>query len=444
MTKVMSRITQFFRYTHRGSAIPLGPKLYSKVIPSTLKGVIVNKRIITAAALAAGLLVQTQGFTQVPIDPSTSASTAADVATMSDAEKAARKTWRAVMKNIPVQGEGCFHASYPNVVWERAECKQTRPHVHHAPPRPTNGAPAGVGNHNDYIAQAHGLITNANGRFFTGGITSETGVAVAITQSGAILGPNEYSLQLNTNSNGVTAACAQRGRSGSLNHPLCHVWQQFIYATDYNCEPQGSHCGEGAMFIQYWLQGWNDTDVNDCPFYWTRSGLDCYINSASHAPPDISATKLDSVLLDASAENGGNDQLIFVYGDDMWELNVADRLLDIASVWTQAEFNVVGDIEYSQAYFNQGSNIVVMLGIWDGSNSAPTCVRGAGTTGETNSLTLNTCFGAVGGKFNIPPDPNVNIQSWEQITEPYIQFGETYPTAVPPAGPGPCLGCIAN
>ena len=200
------------------------------------------------------------------------------------------------------------------------------------------------------------------------------------------------------------------------------------------------------MFIQYWLLDWNEPGVNDCPLSWTYAAPSCYINSPSHTLPDISVTKLDSVLLDATTDTD-HDQFTFVYGDDMWKLNVTDKILNIAYVWTQAEFNVVGDIEYSQANFNQGSDIVVMLGISDGSNSAPTCVPPSsqeGTTGETNNLTLNTCFGAVGGNFYIPPDPNVNIQSWEDITEPYIQFGESYPTAVPPAGPGPCLGCIAN
>jgi hypothetical protein len=68
-----------------------------------------NTRTIAAIALVAGLVVETQGFAQVAISTGTSASIATVAATTSDPEQAARKTWRSVMANIPVQGKGCFH-----------------------------------------------------------------------------------------------------------------------------------------------------------------------------------------------------------------------------------------------------------------------------------------------------------------------------------------------
>src|ERR1700722_142859 len=60
--------------------------------------------------------------------------------------------------------------------------------------------------------------------------------------SGGILGPNEYTLQVNTNFTGTTSACA--------GHTGCTVWQQFIYSPDYEVK------GEAAFFMQYWLIGW--------------------------------------------------------------------------------------------------------------------------------------------------------------------------------------------
>ena len=383
-----------------------------------------TRSAITAAALAAGLLVHTQGFAQVPINPGTSASTAANVATMSDAEKAARKTWRAVMKNIPVPGEGCFHVKYPNVAWESVECKAVEPRVHSVHANRVVGA-AGAGNGVDWVAVAPGqsLISGAGGTFEgTSGVTSENGVG---GKKGAIDGPNEYTLQLNTNNDQGTAACGdyivfQDGGD-------CRVWQQFIYATD------GYGSGTAALYMQYWLYGWTGT----CPHGWMtppNSTGTCYKNSAGTQLPDIPVTELGCcVVFEGTALAGQYDAVFLRYGDDWWSVYAADSSsgavglgsgVDIATVWNQAEFNIVGDLEWSEAYFNGFPTFVVTLQVEDGSYSAPGCYQ-LGTTGETNNLTLSTtCQTGVG----------------EQIENlgygPYIQFTESIP--VPSA---PCLSC---
>src|SRR5271170_2089660 len=120
-----------------------------------------NKFTIAAAALAAGLLVQTQGFTQVPV----SAGHVADAKTMSDPEKAARDVWRATLKNVPLPGRGCFHVSYPNVGWESVGCKEVTPRRRPPSVDRTVAAP-GAGDGTDYVAQAQGLISFAAGKFF--------------------------------------------------------------------------------------------------------------------------------------------------------------------------------------------------------------------------------------------------------------------------------------
>jgi hypothetical protein len=109
-----------------------------------------------------------------------------------------------------------------------------------------------VGNGNDYIAESQGLINTAIGSFSISGVTSETNVRVDLFGEGGILGANEYSLQINTNNNSQTNVCN--------GHPSCRVWQQFMYATDYNQK------GEAALFIQYWLLAWNAS----CPAGWTK------------------------------------------------------------------------------------------------------------------------------------------------------------------------------
>jgi hypothetical protein len=384
-----------------------------------------TKRAIAAAALAAGLLVQTQGFAQVPISTGTNANTVSDAPTTSDPEKAARRTWRAVIKNTPAPGEGCFRVSYPDVAWEPLDCKVAQPRVHHAPRRPTNGEPATVGNGNDYVAQSQGLINTAIGSFSISGVTSETNVGVALFGGGGILGTNEYSLQINTNNNGQTNVCN--------GHPYCRVWQQFMYATDYNQK------GEGALFIQYWLLDWNAT----CPHGWRESDTDCFMNSKYLALPDLPVTDLDDVVLVGTAFTGSGDCIALEYGNppnEIWQFCTPTSVLDIYSVWNQAEFNVVGDMEGSQAQFNQGSQITVILGI-DGINagspSAPACVAQIATTGETNNLTLGNCYTGVAPQLLW----GCNLKD---ACGGFIEFTESLPPyrTLPPIGPGPCLTCI--
>jgi hypothetical protein len=385
-----------------------------------------NKLAITAAALAAGLLVQTPAFSTTT--------------TASGAENAARNTWRAVMRNTPLPGKGCFHASYPTVAWEHVECKQAKPRVSSQPFNHKIAAP-GAGNGSDYVAQAQGLISFAAGKFFTTGITSE---ATTGGNGSAITGSNEYSLQLNTND--LTTSGAELHTAACGDYAYCHVWQQFMYATDYNQK------GEGALFMQYWLYNW----VGLCPkSYWGNNwvlggtpfpGGTCYKNSAYAALPDIPVTDLGDVILSASATNGGDDVIWLEYADDSWSVTADDSSLasnpglDIASVWTQAEFNIVGDMDSSQASFNDGAQITVLLAIVDGSQSPPSCPNNVGTTGETNNLSLGTCLTSVGTEINFDGCGNHTGLNelcipWS-LNSPYIEFTESAPVII-----APCLVC---
>jgi hypothetical protein len=398
-----------------------------------------SERTIAAAVLAAGLLIQTQGFAQVAISTSNSASTVTNAATTSDPERAARSTWRAVMRNTPLPGKGCFHGSYPNVAWEHVECKEAKPRAN-PPPVDQTGRAAGAGNGSDYVAQAQGLISFAAGKFFVSGVTSETGVS----ENGSVtLGPNEYSLQLNTNNLTKTGTYIHTAACGDYGD--CHVWQQFMYATDYNQK------GEGALFMQYWLYNW----VGNCPkSYWGNNwvrggtpwpGGSCYKNSSYAALPDIPVTNLGDVILSASASNGGDDIIWLEYADDSWSVTAEDSSLasnpglDIASVWTQAEFNVVGDMNLSQAIFNHGAQITVLLAIVDGSQSAPSCPNNVGTTGETNNMTLGTCVTGVGTKIYFDGCSNQSDCVPWSLNSPYIEFTESVP--FPRLPPPVCTVC---
>jgi hypothetical protein len=298
-----------------------------------------------------------------------------------DSEAVARDNWRDFMTHNPETAEGCFQASYPNFLWEKAECKVAQPRVHPVHRKPTNGATEVTGNGHDYVAQAAGLITATLGTFpAVTGVRTETGVGVAAFGGGGILGPNEYTLQINTNFTGTTSVCA--GHSG------CTVWQQFIYSPDYNVQ------GQAAVFMQYWLIGWGSSR---CPSGWgSDGGGDCYRNSAYVAAPDMPITSLAKLTISGSAVAGGNDTVVFNNGTQAYSVSGRDSVVDISAVWRQSEFNIVGNAGGSRANFNSGSSVTVKVALTDGSTAAPTCVANAGSTGESNNLNLGTCTTASG------------------------------------------------
>jgi hypothetical protein len=303
---------------------------------------------------------------------------AADAAEqVADPEVAARESWRVFMAHNAAPEEGCFQAAYPSYLWEKMECKTLHPKFHPVRRTPRNGAPEVTGNGNDYVAKAAGLISKTVGSFpKVTGVKSETGVGVAAFGGGGILGPNEYTLQINSNYTGTTSTCA--GHSG------CTVWQQFIYSPDYNTN------GEAAVFMQYWLIGWGSSA---CPGggWMTDDQGDCYRNSSYVAAPDIPITSLGKLTLTGSAVAGGNDTVVFTNGSTAYSVSGKDSVVNIASVWNESEFNVVGNAGGSRANFNKGSSVTVKVALTDGSTAAPSCVANAGSTGETNNLNLGSC-----------------------------------------------------
>ncbi len=355
------------------------PTMFSSAVPGqscteALRGSI--RRMLIVAALATAVAAPAWA-TQLPDVAGSSNTGAASVLAGQDTEGAvdpesvAKAKWRASVRQNPMPGKGCFHASYPDIVWESVECEIGQPRVQPVHVKPNQEEVAGNGN--DYVARAKGLITLANGGFTIKGVKSEKGVGVTEYKDAGILGPNEYSVQLNTNDKLTTPACA--GHSG------CTVWQQFVYVPDYLKK------GHAEVFMQYWLLGWGSS----CPGGWTQKGADCVANSSYAKAPDLPITDLGEVQLTGTATAGGDDSVTLYYGSDVYSVSANDDVLDISSVWDKAEFNVVGNGGGSRADFNSGSSITVSLFLSDGSTSAPTCVANDGTTGESNNLKLGTC-----------------------------------------------------
>ena len=300
--------------------------------------------------------------------PAFAQTAAPEVATVS-AEALMQENWRETMARTGVPHEGCFEAEFPTAVWVEAHCsvapdKVYVPHGH--------GGPQTVGNGTDFAASVSNVMSAAVGTFPTvTGVTSE--------KDGSA---NVYSIQLNSNFMS-TAAC--NGHSG------CLAWEQFVYSSQ-----------EKAAFMQYWLIDYGNT----CPSGWNAYQGSCYKNSAAVTVPTQPITSLSQLKLSGTAASGGNDTLVFTTPTRAYSTTGKDSVTYLATAWKQAEFNIIGDGGGSKATFNKGSSITVKVAVTHGSTAAPSCASNAGTTGETNNLTLGACSAFSGAT-------------------PYIQFKES-------------------
>ena len=263
--------------------------------------------------------------------------------------------WRRGVTNVPLPKPGCFTSSYPSTGWQEVPCV-TPPNLPFPPaigPRPDT-----VGDGNDASGQVSGLISTAVGSFDSvSGVTSESGP----------MGANAFSLQINSSFFTSTTAC-----SGAANPANCKGWEQFV---DSNVAGQ-------AAYIQYWLINYNAT----CPSGWNTYSTDCWTNSPTAVSVPIQPiSNLANLVLTGQAAAGGMDTLIMSTGNTLYAMQNVDSMLNLASAWTTAEFNIVGDCCGSSANFNPGSSIVVRTSVNSGITSAPTCF-GGGFTGETNNL----------------------------------------------------------
>jgi hypothetical protein len=285
------------------------------------------------------------------------------------AEAHNQETWREAIAQTEVPAEGCFQASYPSLAWNKIECT-VAPNI---PYKPRSGRISQtVGDGNDYAAEVTtGLITKTMGSFAkVTGVTKETG----------LLGANDYSLQLNSNFMN-TAAC-----NGAKNPAQCLDWEQFVYSSGYD-----------EAFMQYWLINWN----NRCPSGWFSYSTDCYTNSAAVSAPQAVITELKKLKLSGSAKKGtakksGIDTLVFTVGTQAFSTTGLDSVVDLATAWTESEFNIVGDGDGSAADFNSGSSVTVKVAVTNGTKDTPTCAADSGTTGETNNLNLGKCTATAG------------------------------------------------
>jgi hypothetical protein len=387
-----------------------------------------SNRIIAAAFILAGIVVQTPGIAaQLPVAAVNAAVSTTTVAL--DPEAAARRSWREIMaeQSASGQGKGCFHATYPDYFWKAVACSTAgQPSSHPTPnqipdhvPGPQEGGSTG-----DYVALSqNGLITHVAGTFFrASGITSEENYDTNARPTGS----NDYGLQINTNwslptgvynstslPTATPAAC--QGIEG------CQIWQQFIDTSDYNGLAGSGH---GELFMQYWLFNYSSLPPSKatCPSSnWQKSpgknnGTDCHRNSRLQSVPvAVPVADLAETRLSSTVENG-TDAVYFSYGADAWAVIDSDSFdknhpdeggVGIASIWQGVEFNIVGNESSSQAVFNEGTVLGVTVNVRDSSNLPLLCLNDSdprigyvGTTGESNNLGLGPCRSTIANGYS--------------------------------------------
>ncbi|MCQ8278304.1 hypothetical protein NFI95_07555 [Acetobacteraceae bacterium KSS8] len=339
------------------------------------------------------------------------------------ADAAAHQQWEHSLRQVPQPGEGCFHATYPNLTWNKVQCGQVSGYRSAPPRNPRRGLAYDangvgrqvVGNGSDYAISAPSgyLLNEAAGSFTaTSNLKSEKGVGVAAFGYGGITGSNQYTLQLNTNFYNKSRAC-----SGSS----CFSWQQYILVSDDVNAAGTALTGTSDVFIQTWLidygsggtcpSGFNDAGADS-----EGPGEDCYRNSpATVVAKQLPITALPQLQLSGSAKTSGTDSAIVIYNNQAYSSSVADTVSDIAAGWSSAEFNVVGNAGGSRAVFNIPSSLTVKVAGLYGTTAAPGCLgpSGGGTTGETNNYTLGSCTKKAG------------TSTTAIASAPYIQFTES-------------------
>jgi hypothetical protein len=375
-----------------------------------------------------------------------------------DDSPAARRAWAKTMHHTRAPREGCFKAAYPSTQWQPVQCapppgyRSATPGDQLTRPRKRNEKEGGHGEvggtstapySNDIVAQAPSgqFFSSATGSFISGvGIANETGVSLYHNpnppyQDYGITGANEYTLQLNTNI-AHSAACG--------TYSKCTAWQQYIMATNtYESYTSSTLTNQTTVFIESWLYDYG-SGPNQCPNGFfdagannTGPGDNCYQNSPA-TPMDLiqggqlPITALNDnppgtppdLTLSASATTNGTDEITLTYNGAAYKATVPDSYTDIASVWNQTEFNVVGDYGGAEAQFNSGTSLIVQIaGTYaSGSMSAPKCVFNGGTTGESNNLNFvpstsaPVCCTASGTNGGVSP----SIQFMEVFdTHPY-------------------------
>ena len=301
--------------------------------------------------------------TTQPVEPATPNTVHLLPAAITQAEKAQREAWRIQMLHAPRKKGACYTANYPDTQWHEVPCKAP---PHHVFPPHAGSHIETVGNGvTDYVANPTSPITLADGSFDA---VSTSGVQTQNAASGGVNGTNMFSLQLNSEYFPTTQCTSALG-------PKCRGWVQFVYDNSAR-----------DAYVQYWLLNYDFTPfTGTCPSPWQPDVGYC-VQTAQTSSTLFPMLATAGDLKDMSVTGSGAGVTVYWNGA-MISAPDFGIIPDLASNWSDAEFNVFGDGGGGQAVFTGPTTITVRVQVETGTNIAPSCVP-ASYTGETNNLNL--------------------------------------------------------
>jgi len=182
--------------------------------------------------------------------------------------------------------------------------------------------------------------------------------------------------------------------------------------------PRHANCGN-STFSDGWCSENIPLFLND------PNPIQCVINAVNEptaadgsAVPAEPMTSLGQLSLAGAAAGGGtpNDSITVTVGGTTYKATGDNRFPDLGNQWQEAEFNVFGDGNSSQAVFNSGATLQVRTEVISGTNLGPGCDLRS-FTGESSNLTL----------VNSPP------VSPAPQPAPALVFAQSNPAAAGPA-----------
>lgn len=289
--------------------------------------------------------------------------------------------WKTINKsNHPPSKPGCYTLTYPSQTWSEIQCLKASD----MPPRGRTSI--------DVMASRR--VFAGNGTDWFGDVTA-TGSKIQKVEAGfyAVDGVtweydphdsryNSYTLQINSNSFHSPA-------SGSYSN--CSAWQQYVYSSNW----------WQAAWIEYWLFNYPPAGNNGCPSPMTQwDSTTCHGFGSLVSAPLVPIGDLSALTFYASAKDPEFDNAL----DEVWLYYNGTYYADVESAtvlslyqgWTAEEFNVVGDMNGSEAEFNSGVTLAPLAlitptpfptGTWLSCSSTAPGIA----TGETNNLTLGSC-----------------------------------------------------
>jgi hypothetical protein len=344
------------------------------------------------------------------------------------ANRQSLEEWKRGIRSTRPPKAGCFSITYPAKAWDEVQC---------APPPsrdalamkdgvalPGHGAlaragvdrstaPQGggdVGDGTDWFAYASGsAIQDVVGSFpSVSGILSESDPDFSGDPA------NAYCLQINSN---------------FFHSPLCGSYtdclgeQQFEYSTTT----------VGGVFLEYWLVNYPPAADNNCPSGWSASNsTTCHQVSEVNPVPVQPVSNLGNLVLNASAKDPEFEVALDAVwldtgGSTVYAMIQDATTLSLYQSWSEAEFNVVGDWDKTEAVFDVGlfgGSITVQSEITPVSYPGGTWLdcstsTAGGFTDEYNNLDLSsTCNTNQGSSSN----PTGSIQFTESLPGHLIIF----------------------